>query len=254
MAGRQATDELDSAIETFARGFAQVRSRTHPYLAERFAGIWLVRDGPRKNAADYRREEYIAQAANASPAEVDSFARTHTRGRYAICYIVPAGTDDGPVRSAFKTLKYRLGGTEGIFAHDLRRLPKADAGIEVQRIDTPELAAVLAESRGQAFRPEADYSMSAPMRSYAILQAGRAVAWVQSGRVGNATYCSSMYTHPDHRRRGYARNLLLRMLRDDRAVGATGAHLTASHAGGKLYPTVGYRHIATLMLYTPVRK
>ena len=55
------------------------------------------------------------------------------------------------------------------------------------------------------------------------------------------------------RRRGNYRALLCRMLRDDRAHGATMAVLTSSHPGAKLYPLVGYRQIGLLLAYTPRR-
>jgi hypothetical protein len=48
--------------------------------------------------------------------------------------------------------------------------------------------------------------------------------------------------------------MLCRMLRDDRDNGAELAVLTASHTGALLYPLVGYRQIATLYLYTPMKR
>ena len=47
---------------------------------------------------------------------------------------------------------------------------------------------------------------------------------------------------------------MTQMLRDDRASGSKLAVLTASHAGAKLYPAVGYKQIGTLMLYTPKKQ
>lgn len=38
------------------------------------------------------------------------------------------------------------------------------------------------------------------------------------------------------------------------AAGAERAVLTASHAGAKLYPLVGYRELGTLLLYTPKKR
>jgi len=63
-----------------------------------------------------------------------------------------------------------------------------------------------------------------------------------------------MYVQAQFRRRGIARALMSEMLRDDRAGGAKLAVLTASHAGAKLYPIVGYKQIGTLMLYTPKKQ
>ena len=63
-----------------------------------------------------------------------------------------------------------------------------------------------------------------------------------------------MYVEPKFRRRGIAREMMSKMLRDDRTNGSKLAVLTASHAGAKLYPVVGYKQIGTLMLYTPKKK
>ena len=47
---------MQRTIEVFARGVCFTRSFTHPYLAERVGGVWVMRDGPGKRG-DYRREE-----------------------------------------------------------------------------------------------------------------------------------------------------------------------------------------------------
>ncbi len=60
-----------------------------------------------------------------------------------------------------------------------------------------------------------------------------------------------MFVLPQHRRRGIATALLAQLLRDDRAGGAPQAVLTASHAGAKLYLTLGYQQIGTLLLFNP---
>jgi hypothetical protein len=44
------------------------------------------------------------------------------------------------------------------------------------------------------------------------------------------------------------------MLRDDRAAGASAGVLLASHTGAKLYPSVGYEQIGTLLLFTPRKR
>src|SRR5881275_2360423 len=47
--------DLAAAVEVFVRGYAFTRSFTYPYHPERVDGVWVVRDAPRKKAADYRR-------------------------------------------------------------------------------------------------------------------------------------------------------------------------------------------------------
>jgi predicted acetyltransferase len=63
-----------------------------------------------------------------------------------------------------------------------------------------------------------------------------------------------MYVKERFRRRGIARAMLSRMLRDDRAAGAIAAVLLSSHTGAMLYPVVGYEQIGTLLLFVPRRR
>lgn len=60
-----------------------------------------------------------------------------------------------------------------------------------------------------------------------------------------------MFVKAEYRRRGIARALLTRMLRDDRAAGTAASVLLASHAGSALYPTVGYETIGALLMFAP---
>ena len=52
---------------------------------------------------------------------------------------------------------------------------------------------------------------------------------------------------------GIGRALLLKMLRDDRKLGAKCSVLTASHAGALLYPHAGYERIGTLLMFALAR-
>lgn len=245
---RKEIDLLDRAIEVFARGFCFTRSFTHPYLAERIGQIWVVRDAPRKRGA-YRREEWIAHGV--TPEEIDETARKYTRGRFAVCAIHGVNESDQPLRAGFKTLNYRLGGTEPVMVHQLKRIPRFDSSVEIVRVTTEDLAErVNKAARFRQILPEHLVSDS-PLRQYAALIDNRPVGWVRSIDVAKATWCADMYVVPEFRRRGIARAMMAQMLRDDRAHGSELAVLTASHAGAKLYPIVGYKQIATLMLYTP---
>ena len=93
-----------------------------------------------------------------------------------------------------------------------------------------------------------------PMRTYVAMVDHEIVGWVGSVVVGDATWCSNMLVLPAFRRRGIARAMLCRMLRDDRAAGAKTAVLLATHTGAKLYPVVGYKQIGTLHVFTPKKR
>ena len=245
---RQEIDLLHHAIEVFARGFCFTRSFTHPYLAERVGQIWVVRDAPRKRG-EYRREEWIAHGV--TPEKIDETARKHTRGRFAVCAIHGVNESDQPLRTGFKALGYRLGGTEPVMVHELKRIPRFNSPVEIVRVTTADLAdRVNKAARARQILPE-HLGKDSPLRQYAALADDKPVGWVRSIDVERATWCADMYVVPEFRRRGIARAMMAQMLRDDRAHGSELAVLTASHAGAKLYPIVGYKQIATLMLYTP---
>ena len=241
-------DLLHHAIEVFARGFCFTRSLTHPYLAERVGQIWVVRDAPRKRG-EYRREEWIAHGV--TPEEIDETARKHTRGRFAVCAIYGVNESDQPLREGFKALNYRLGGTEPIMVHELKRIPRFDSSVEILRVTTADLAERVNKAARSRQVLSEHLAKDSPLRQYVALVDDKPVGWVRSIDVEQATWCSDMYVMPEFRRRGIARAMMAQMLRDDRAHGSKLAVLTASHAGAKLYPIVGYKQIGTLMLYTP---
>ena len=253
------TPELERAIEVFARGFSYVRSRTHAYEATPIAvsgypdapPLWVLRDAPRRRG-NYRSEEWVS--CNLPPPAVDAAARAETRGRYVICAIHPAGTSDQPLRDGFKALGYRLNTTEPLMAHSLRRIPRVPEPAAIERVLTPVLADRLHRAtRSRQIRSE-DLHPGARQRQYVALLDDTVVGWVGSIMVDRSTWCQNLFVVEQYRRRGIARALLCRMLRDDRAHGATMAVLTSSHTGARLYPLVGYRQIGLLLAYTPRRR
>ena len=242
---------MDAAIEVFARGFCFTRSFTHPYVAERVGPVWVVRDAPRERG-NHRTEEWIAQGV--APEEIDRLARGHARGRFAVCAIRAIDEPDEPLRTGFKALGYRLGTTEPLMTHSLRRIPRFDAPATIQRVTTERMAQRLAKAAGaRRILPE-HLVKDAPLRAYVALVDDEPVGWVRSIVVGDATWCSDMHVVPAFRRRGIGRAMLCDMLRDDRASGAATAVLLASHTGAKLYPIVGYEQIGTLLLITPKKR
>ena len=250
------TQDLDRVVEAFVRGFAFTRSFTHPYVPERIGGVWVVRDAPRKNAADYRREEWVPHGVDA--AEVDRLARRHTRGHFCVCAVRATDEPDAPIRAAYKALGYRLNVTEPLMAHRLRRIPKLPEPLPVVRVMTQDLADRLAKAaRRRQVLPD-HLAPDTPLRQYVALDADRPVGWVRSITVRGAsgavtTWVSNMCVEPANRRRGIGKSMLARMLRDDRAFGSTMSVLSASHSGALLYPVVGYEPVGELLVFTPRR-
>lgn len=67
-----------------------------------------------------------------------------------------------------------------------------------------------------------------------------------SGRIG---LLSSMYTDPDYRRKGIARELLARVIKDAREFECGTVQITASDMGVKLYSDFGFVHNENFMQY-----
>ena len=242
---------LDTALEVFARGICVPRSFTHPYLAERVEGLWVTRDAPRKRGR-YRREEWVAHGV--TPGQTVEIVRRHTRGRHAVCAICATGESDEPMRAGYRALDHRLGFTEPIMVHHLRRIPRLTSPIKIVRVLDPALANKVNKAvRRRQILPE-HLDADAPLRMYAALEDGDPAGWVTSIDVAGATWCANLYVKPEFRRRGIGRALMCRMLRDDRSRGSQLAVLVASHTGALLYPLVGYEQIGTLYSYTPRRR
>ena len=67
-----------------------------------------------------------------------------------------------------------------------------------------------------------------------------------SGKIG---LLSSMYTDPDYRRKGIAKELLSRVIKDAKVYGCGTIQITASEMGVKLYTDFGFVHNENFMQY-----
>src|SRR5687767_9973098 len=169
---------IHRAIEVFAHGFGFVRSYTHPYAPHRVGPLWVLRDDPRKNPRDYRREEWLAYKVD--PEEGDRLARQHTRGRYAICAFHTVDESDQPLRAAFKALNYRPQTTEPMMVHRLAKIPRADSPAPIRRVTTRALADRLAKAAGRTQIPAHHLKHDSTMRQYVALVDDQPVGWVRS--------------------------------------------------------------------------
>ena len=241
--------DIDHAIEVFVRAFCFGRSRTHPYEFSQVDGIWWMRDAPRRNERNYRKEEWVAY--DIEPAKIDVVVREHTRGRYAVCAMCAEGETDESMRAEYKRLGYRMLVTEPLFVHDLKRIPRAAAAVKITRVRTTELAARFGKATRSRPIPPQDLTAKAPFRQYVALDGERIVGWVRSVRALDSAWVSDMYVLASHRRKGIGFALLTKMLRDDRAAGAKSSVLLSSHTGALLYPKAGYEQIGMLYIFVP---
>lgn len=244
---------LPEVLRTFAHGFAFGRSFTHPYLAEKIGPAWWLHDAPRKKAADYRNEEWIFPASKVR--RVDAEARRRVKGRFSVSPVFRPQEDSSAAQAWLKSKGYRQITTEPLMVHDLRGIEAAapPAGIVIKRVADQDLADRLAKAaRSRQVLPE-HLQPSSPLRQYVALRGRTPIGWVRSIVTGKTTWVSNMFVETRFRRRGIARAMLRHLLRDDRAAGSRASILSASTAGTKLYEVVGYRALATLILFVPRR-
>jgi hypothetical protein len=191
---------IEFAIEVFVRGHSAGRSRTFPYEVSRVGSLWVMRDAPRKNPRDYRKEEWIAH--DVDPNEVDAIARQRARGRFFVCAMIAAGEPDEPMRTAYKILGYRLLATEGFFVQRMKRIPRPPSPVSIERVRTPDLAAQLGKITRT--RPISNDLLGdgAPFRQY-VARDGEGWARAQRGCCGSDVVrghvCSAFAPAPRHR-------------------------------------------------------
>lgn len=244
---------LTRAIEVFVEGYSFTRSFAHPYTNERIGPLWVMRDAPRPNDKDYRREEWSVFKTPA--AEADQIIRQHTRGHFCICAFHGIDSSDETLRADYKALNYRLGFTEGVMVHHLKKIPAIKSPAKIERVLCPDLAdAVAKAARTRQILPE-HLTVEAPIRLYAALIDSEVVGWVRSIACKNGgAWVSNMEVHPEFRRQKIASALLVKMMRDDRQQGIKASTLTSSKAGAKLYTTLGYQPLGSLLLFTPLKE
>ena len=242
-----AKHEMELAIELFVHGYSTDKSRTFPYEASRVGPLWLMRDAVRKNPRDYRNEEWVVHDVAAQ--EADAIVRQHARPGFAISVVIANDEPDGPARTAYKALGYRLLRTESFFLHRLRQIPNPPSAVSIERVRTTDRAAQLAKTIRR--RPIAADLLGdgAPFRQYVAVDGDDIVGRVRSVDAVGSTWCAAMYVEPSQRRRGIGQALMSRMLHDDLALGSRCSVLAATHAGALLYPRMGYERIGTLLIF-----
>jgi GNAT superfamily N-acetyltransferase len=243
--------ELACAASVFVEGFSFTRSLTHPYPFASVGPMWVLRDAPRLRSEDLRREEWVA--CDLAPEVVDRTVREGRRGRCCVSVLESVGRNEAALRAAYRELGYRLQCTEPVMMHSLAPLPRASSPAVVRRVlDVATADALARVARSRQILPE-HLVADAPIRQYVAELGGAIAGWVRSVTCAKGNWVSNLFVVPALRRRGIGRALLCALLRDDRAQRAPCSVLTASHAGARLYATVGYRTVGTLFLFTPRR-
>lgn len=236
-------------IETFVRGFAITKSRTHPYVFEQVNGLWVMRDAPRKNAANNRKQEWIAYGIPA--ATVHQTVTTKSSGNRFLGVFVDSHEEINATRDSFKALGYRLLSTEFLFTHRLAKIQIRKSPATIVRMQTTEQSLQYAQEARIQPMPDV-LPADAIWWHYLAYVKNQIVGWVSSIKTETGSHwVSNLVVREAHRRQGIASALLAKMLRDDRARGAQSSVLLASHTGALVYPKLGYQQTGVLLIFAP---
>lgn len=237
--------DLRKACLAFADGFAQVKALHGPYTHVPREEAILLFD-PRGT----RVSELICP--DLPPAKAIELFPSDQRGGLSAIY--PPDVDLEPYRREFRAAGWRLTRTEGFFYHALKDIRPSDG--RVRRIRSAE--EVIRVAKAMRRQPETmgiEDRDDAPMRFYEAVVDGENAGFVRSVRtVTGDGWVSGLFVRPEYRRQGLGAALMNALLADDARLGFQTSILLASHAGARLYPTLGYERIGTLMLLMPIKK
>lgn len=223
---------------------------THPYIIDRVSQhIFRLHDSPR-SFGDYRKDEYIN--FECSPEYVLSHAQQHSSHKYALCSLVKDGDNLGESKAVYKLLGCRLASTESLMSTQIECDPPEDIAFPILEIADTEHANAIAKAwRRRQIRLTDIGNPDALHRVYTIHDGTKFIASVGSVRVGETGWIASLYVNLAYRRRGIGTALMRRAMSDNYTRGIKNHVLVASHAGAKLYPTLGYQSLGTLCIYNP---
>jgi GNAT superfamily N-acetyltransferase len=244
-----ASVSVEHCLEVFAKGVAFTRSHSRDYTASKIHGIWWLRDSPGFGGRA-RNQEWIAHA-QADPKNVDQFAREAAE-RFLINALATNKEQELDLLSKYRKLGYRLWQRQQLMTRDVRGVPQVEAAAKIRPVDTEEMAARLAKATSERIR-WVQLKGGGSIRCHIATVENELVGWVRSVSIDNSSWCASLFVKPEFRRRGIARALVRQMLVADERAGASASVLVATQAGAKVYGTMGYHSIATVMVLTPIR-
>lgn len=162
--------------------------------------------------------------------------------------------DDQPNLLAEYTAQgYQLAYTEYLMARSLANLPPLDIRYDVLEVRTEtEMDTVNVEDSEIEPWVRVENLASPAIHHYCIKQdqlvGARARSWQYSP---HSSYVTHVFTHPNYRRRGLARAIMIKLLWDGAARGETESVLVASESGDLLYRDLGYERLAKLLVFQP---
>jgi ribosomal protein S18 acetylase RimI-like enzyme len=244
---------LPDVIDTFARGFAAWRSRTHPYIVGKIGPVWVVRDGPRKANTPERNREYVA--FDTPPDIVVQHIKSDKPKGYALCVVHSGMERDAGIESAYKALGFRYASSEPFFVCQIPPVPRGRGPLPVRRVTRLQEARAIAKAARSRQINEADLADNgAAWRLFAAFDGDIPIGWVSSIRTApTRAWVANLHVAPAYRGKGVGSSLMRMLLRDDAGRDIRFSVLSASKAGSVVYRRVGYEQVGLLQLFRPMR-
>lgn len=244
---------LDEAVQVFGRGFSFTRSFTKPFEFVQEGPLLVMRDAlPRERRT--RVDEILAVSLPA--VKTAAAIGEYNPHRFLLCTI--NGMEDNPksVKSDYKEQGFRALRSEPFFVWDIRDVSISEPAFDVRQISNLEGAELVKQAEGKRQIRPRDLAESDPtLVLFAAWEDGVPVGWVKSIRTHpHAAWVSNLRVAHTHRRRGIGSALMQAMLRHDQERGVTHSVLLASSTGALLYPSLGYKQIGLLQMFSPIRE
>jgi ribosomal protein S18 acetylase RimI-like enzyme len=238
--------DAHDAWKVFLTGILETTSARGTVVQRRIGSVLAVRFTKQRAGEVSFFDEYLVDQHE--PAQV--LAALADDPHLAKHYVTVLSTGQGTWTSE-SLPGYCVHVTERLMARSLVDLPATDTSL-VQIVGSESEAIWLnkhdpADSAWIAFANLRD-----PTVTHAFISIdGLPVARGASVRCGDALYMTAVYTGEAYRRRGLGRMLMLKLLADGAASGATWSVLTSSVAGEALYDRLGYATLGTLLIFEP---
>jgi ribosomal protein S18 acetylase RimI-like enzyme len=177
------------------------------------------------------------------PAEVLTVVRAYSPVPHHYLLVVDEGPD---MLAAYEAGGYRLAFPEYLMARSLEGLPALDTRHTVRLVQEADEAARVNDGDAEVEPWVRPVNLGDPaLRHYYVEVAGvtaaRARTWQHSPGCG---YVTHVFTHPEHRRRGLGRAVMLQLLHDSAVLGEATSVLVASDEGALLYDGLSYERPA----------
>lgn len=251
--GCQSEVKLEHAIDVFGYGYCLGKSLHGPYVYKRVGKVALMHDDPPRRRC-HRASQVVTMHTN--PKETVRAIGKLDPGRHFLCVVIDGSTDLLAVRDDYRSVGYRLIGTEPLFVLDPAEANLPAGPRRAGRVSDPDRLAVFQKAiRRKAFGPDWFDGDDSLVRLYAVWSGDVPVGWVKSVKTPyDANWVSDLFVSPDFRRQGLGLDLMAAMIEDDLRFGVRQSVLLSSHTGAMLYPKLGYQRVGTLLLMSSVSR